>query len=132
MESKVDVLVIGGGPAGIVSAITARKYYPEKRIVVMKNIEKGVIPCGIPYMFASLKNPEENKLGNAPLENNNIEVIVDEAKYLDRSNKTVYTQSNNAYHYEKLIIATGSHPVLPPIPGISKKGVYPILKDMKR
>jgi len=28
MEKKVDVLVVGGGPAGIVSAVTAREYYP--------------------------------------------------------------------------------------------------------
>jgi len=63
MEEKVDILVLGGGPAGIVSAITAREYYPTKRISLIKNIEEGVIPCGIPYMFASLKNPDENKLG---------------------------------------------------------------------
>jgi hypothetical protein len=67
MGKKVDVLVIGGGPAGIISAVTARKYYPAKKISLIKNIENGVIPCGIPYMFASLNSPEENKLGNAPL-----------------------------------------------------------------
>jgi pyruvate/2-oxoglutarate dehydrogenase complex dihydrolipoamide dehydrogenase (E3) component len=31
MEEKVDILVIGGGSAGIVSAVTARKYYPAKK-----------------------------------------------------------------------------------------------------
>ena len=84
MGRNVDMMVIGGGPAGIVSAVTARKYYPAKRISLMKNVEKGVIPCGIPYMFASLKSPDENKLGNAPLEKNNIDVIVDEAINIDR------------------------------------------------
>jgi pyruvate/2-oxoglutarate dehydrogenase complex dihydrolipoamide dehydrogenase (E3) component len=32
MNKKVDVLVIGAGPAGIISAVTARKYYPAKKI----------------------------------------------------------------------------------------------------
>jgi len=130
MERKVDILVIGGGPAGIVSAVTARKYYPAKKISLIKNIEKGVIPCGIPYMFASLKSPDENKLGNAPLEKNNIDVIVDEAIKIDRKEKIVVTKTNKRHGYEKLILATGSSPIAPPIPGISKKGVYPIYKDM--
>jgi NADPH-dependent 2,4-dienoyl-CoA reductase/sulfur reductase-like enzyme len=130
VEEKVDILVIGGGPAGIVSAVTARKYYPSKKISLMKNIEKGVIPCGIPYMFASLNSPDENKLGNAPLEKNNINVIVDEAVTIDRKEKVVVTKTSKRYGYEKLILATGSSPIAPPIPGISKKGVYPIYKDM--
>ena len=130
MEEKVDILVIGGGPAGIVSAVTARKYYSSKKISLMKNIEKGVIPCGIPYMFASLKSPDENELGNTPLEKNDIDVIVDEAIKIDRQEKVVVTKTNKRYVYEKLILATGSSPIVPPIPGIGKKGVYPIYKDM--
>lgn len=130
MEEKVDILVIGGGPAGIVSAVTARKYYPDKKIFLMKDVEKGVIPCGIPYMFASLKNPEENKLANTPLEKNNINVIVDEAIKIERKEKVVVTKSGKRYGYEKLILAIGSSPIAPPIPGINKKGVHTIYKDM--
>ena len=130
MEEKVDILVIGGGPAGIISAVTAKKYYADKKILVMKSIENGVIPCGIPYMFASLKNPEENKLGNAALEKNNINVTVDEAIKISCDNKTVTTKNKKTYRYEKLILAVGSLPVIPPIPGIDKKGIYPIFKDM--
>ena len=130
MEEKVDILVIGGGPAGIVSAVTARKYYPAKKISLMKDVEKGAIPCGIPYMFASLKSPDENILGNTPLEKNNIGVIVDEAIKVERKEKIVVTETSKRYGYEKLILATGSSPIAPPIPGISKKGVYPIYKDM--
>jgi len=130
MERKVDVLVIGAGPAGIISAVTARKYYPTKKIAVMKSIDKGVIPCGIPYMFASLKNPDENKLGNAALEKNNVDIVVDEAIKIDRSKKTVTTKNDQTFFYEKLVLATGAVPIVPPIDGNDKEGVYPLYKDM--
>ena len=120
MEKKVDILVIGAGPAGIVSAITARNYYPKKKITVIKSIDKGVIPCGIPYMFASLDNPDDNKVGNAPLEKNNVDVVVDEAVKIDRAEKVVTTGKGRRYCYEKLVLAVGSTPVIPRIKGIDK------------
>ena len=131
MEKKVDILVIGGGPAGIVSALTSHKYYPDKQILVIKSVDKGAIPCGIPYMLASLKNPGENALGNAPVEKNDIEVIVDEAVKVDRNKKIVSTKNGDKYFYEKLILAIGSKPIMPPIPGIDKEGIYPIHKGME-
>jgi NADH oxidase (H2O2-forming) len=130
MNKKTDILVVGAGPAGVVSAVTARKYYPSKKIVVIKDIENGVIPCGIPYMFASLNNPEENKLGMSSLENNNIEIVVDTVVKINRKEKTADTASNARYSYEKLVLAIGSMPLILPIKGIDKQGVYPIDKEM--
>ena len=130
MERKTDVLVVGGGPAGIITAVTARKYYPDKDIVVMKDVEHGVIPCGIPYMFASLKNPDENKLGNAALDNNKIDCVIDMAVKIDKEKKSVLTDKGDTYFYDKLVLAVGSTPVNLPIPGIDKKGVYSIPKDL--
>ncbi|MEA3421904.1 MAG: FAD-dependent oxidoreductase, partial [Acidobacteriota bacterium] len=130
MERKTDILVVGGGPAGVISAITTHRYYPQKKILLIKSVGKGVIPCGIPYMLSSLKNPEENILGNASLEKNNIGVVVDEIVKVDREGKSVYTKNKDSYSYEKLILAIGSEPIIPPIPGIEKKGIYPVHKDM--
>jgi len=130
MNEKMDVLVIGGGPAGIISAVTTRKYYPDKKITLMKDVKNGCIPCGIPYMFSSLKNPDENKLGNAALEKNNIDLVIDEALRINRNKKEVITKNGDKYTYDKLILAIGSIPITPPIPGIDKEGVYTIYKDM--
>ncbi|MEJ2307075.1 MAG: NAD(P)/FAD-dependent oxidoreductase [candidate division WOR-3 bacterium] len=130
MSKKVDVLVIGGGPAGTISAVTTKKYYPDKKITLIKDVENGCIPCGIPYMFSSLKNPDENKLGNAALEKNKIDLEIDEAISINRGKKEVTTKTGNTYTYGKLILAIGSTPITPPIPGIDKEGVYAIYKDM--
>ena len=130
MPEKTDVLVIGAGPAGVVSAVTAKKYYPSKSVTVMKDIKDGVIPCGIPYMFSSLANPEENKLGMDSLEKNGVNIVIDRASRIDRKKKTVETEGNKIFSYEKLILAVGSTPLVLPIQGIDKAGVYPIHKEM--
>jgi len=130
MNKKTDVLVIGGGPAGVVSAITARRYYPSKHIVVMRDIQEGVIPCGIPYMFASLNDPEDNRLAMTSLERNNVDMVIDRAVSINRKEKYVETEKKDKYSYEKLVIAVGSKPIILPIKGIEKEGVYKIKKDM--
>ncbi|MDD5422335.1 MAG: FAD-dependent oxidoreductase [Candidatus Omnitrophota bacterium] len=130
MPNKTDILVVGAGPAGIVCALTAKKYYPDKNVTVIRNIANGVIPCGIPYMFASLNNPDDNKLGMASLENNGIKTVVDEVTGINRKEKRVETAGKTDYVYEKLVLATGSMPLILPIKGIDKDGVYPINKEM--
>jgi len=127
---EYDIIVVGGGPAGIISAVTSRKYNPEKKILLLKSIKEGVIPCGIPYMFTTLKNPEDNKLGNLPLEKNKIDLEVDEVIDINKRNKLIKTKNNHEFKYKKLVLAMGSIPIVPLIPGIEKKGVYPIHKEM--
>ncbi len=127
---KKGVVVIGGGPAGMVSALTAHRYYPEKDITLIKNVEKGVIPCGIPYMVSSMGNPEENGLSMLPLEKAGIEIIMDEVKKINRKEKSVSTEEGNDFPYEKLVLALGSKPFIPPILGVEKEGIYQIEKEM--
>lgn len=129
MAEKEDIIVIGGGPAGVVSVVTARRYYPNKKILLIRKVENGVVPCGIPYMFASLKNPGENRTGDAPFEKHNIGLLIDEVTNIDSKDKTVKTKTGKEYTYEKLILAIGSKPIIPPIPGIEKEGIYVIYKD---
>ena len=46
-----DVLIIGGGPAGGVCAMTAKMNYPDKEILVIREFEVQLVPCAIPYIF---------------------------------------------------------------------------------
>jgi NADPH-dependent 2,4-dienoyl-CoA reductase/sulfur reductase-like enzyme len=57
-------------------------------------------------------------------------VVIDEAVKIDRGLKVVETKNNKKFCYEKLILATGSLPVILRIPGIDKEGIYPIFKEM--
>ena len=128
---KTDILIIGGGPAGIVAAVTARKSNLTKKIVLVREKEKSIIPCGIPYIFNRLDSVEKDLMPDKPLERNNIDLLIDEAIKIDTTNKKVFFKSGNELTFEKLILATGSKPTLIPIEGIDKKGVWHIKKDFE-
>jgi NAD(P)H-dependent nitrite reductase large subunit/NAD(P)H-dependent nitrite reductase small subunit len=48
----------------------------------------------------------------------------DRAAEIDRKRKFVHSNSGVRIHYDKVILATGSYPFVPPIPGIRKTGVF--------
>lgn len=126
---ETDVLIIGGGPAGLVTANTARAYYPEKRITLVRKVSRAVVPCGIPYIFHRLGSVEKDLISDGGLEANDIQLVVDEAVKLDPQNHHVTLAREGEISYEKLVLATGSTPVRPPIPGATKQGVFVIEKD---
>lgn len=43
-----DVIVIGASAAGATAALTARKHYPQKSILMVRDVKNVPIPCGIP------------------------------------------------------------------------------------
>ena len=130
MKNKYDIIIIGGGPGGVISAVTSRMYNPDKNILLIKDISQGVIPCGIPYMFTTLKSPEDNAMGNMPLDKNKIDLKIDKVVKINKKEKQIFTENNSCIKYDKLVLAIGSNPIIPRIKGIEKKGVYPIYKEM--
>ncbi|MBA7475714.1 NADH oxidase [subsurface metagenome] len=128
---KTDVVIVGGSAAGLTTAITARRHYPNKKILLIRREKLVPIPCGIPYIFGTVGSPQKNLMPDTALEKHNVEFIIDDVTELDREKKTVQTKSGEEVGYDKLVLATGSLPMMPPIPGFDKENVYPVHKDVE-
>ena len=127
---QADIVVVGGSAAGLTAGITARRHYPDKKILLVRQEKQVLIPCGIPYIFGTVEGPQKNLIGDAVLAKNGIELLLAEATDIDREKKVLHTTEGDV-GYERLIIATGSRPAMPPIPGFDLDGVYAIVKDVE-
>ena len=128
---EADVVVVGGSAAGLTAAITARRRYPEKSILLIRKEKLVPIPCGIPYIFGTLGSPQKNLIPDTPLEKNSVDILLDEVVELAPGDQRLKTRSGTDIGYKKLVLATGSLPMMPPIPGFEKKNVFPVYKDVE-
>ena len=127
---RYDVVIIGASAGGIASAIAARRFYPDKSVLVIKREETEVISCGIPYVFGTFGSVDDDILpAEMFLEPLGVEVLVDEVTGIDPKTKTVRTKSGRQISWEKLVIATGSRPAQPKVPGSELEGVYTVSKN---
>ncbi len=122
------ILVIGGSAAGLKAAITARKMHKEVDIKLIRKDKRALVPCGIPYIFETIGSVEKNFLPDEPLSKNNVDIIVDEVTSIDRDKKTV-TAKGGTFGYDKLILAVGSSPVVPPVGGVNLENIHTIQKN---
>lgn len=127
---KTDLLIIGGSAGGILTATIARQSYEDIDITVIRETKTVMVPCGIPYIYGTLHSSKKNVIPDNGLVDRNIHLIVDQATKINREQKTVTTKSNGVIAYKKLVLATGSLPVVPTfIQGYDLENVFPITKD---
>ena len=128
---KTDVLVIGGSAAGMVVALTGKSNWPEKSFTLIKKQKEMMVPCGIPYIFGTLENSNQNIMPvDAMMEKNGITSLVDEVTAIDKEAKTVTTASGEVFGFDKLVIATGFRPYKAKwLAGSNKENVFVIPKD---
>ena len=129
MKQQYPIVVVGGSAAGLTAAITARRHNPGKDILMVRTEKQVLIPCGIPYIFGTVGSPDKNLIPDAVLEKNGIELLLAEATDIDREAQVLHTTEGDV-SYERLIIATGSRPAMPPIPGFDLDGVFAVVKDV--
>ncbi len=114
-------IIIGAGPAGVVAAETLRKLDPEAQIAIIGDEpEPPYSRMAIPYYL--IDNIEESgtylRDPKAHFGTQNIEVVQQRVDSIDTAGKSVTLADGSSRNYDKLLIATGSTPVSPPIPGL--------------
>lgn len=139
----MHLVVIGGDAAGMSAASRARRHLPTLEITVLeKTGDVSYSACGMPYNIAD-ENRDMGDLVVRPAhvfeEKQNITVRTGhQAKKIDIIRKTVSGTTDDGAPfecgYDKLCIATGASPVVPDIPGVDLRGVFPLknLEDGKK
>ncbi|MDD4384320.1 MAG: FAD/NAD(P)-binding oxidoreductase [Bacteroidales bacterium] len=127
---KTNILIIGGGASGLQAAITAKSNYPDKSVVVVRQEDKVLVPCGIPYIFGSLHTSDKNILPDKMLTDVGVEIKIAEVTKVDNENKTCELGTGEKIYFEKLVFATGSIPTVPKwLKGGNLENVFIIPKD---
>jgi len=125
----VDVVIIGGGRAGFAAAMSARNTYPDKSVAIVRREETAVIPCGIPYTMHRLDAVEDDILPDAPLVKAGVHIVI--GQVARRDGKILRLADGEPVRFDKLVIAGGSGPSVPPIPGADKGGVLVVRKELE-
>ncbi|MEA2054963.1 MAG: FAD-dependent oxidoreductase [Candidatus Thermoplasmatota archaeon] len=127
---KTDVVVIGGSAAGIVAAVTGKSSYPEKDFILVREEEKAIVPCGIPYIFGSLESSDKDMLPDGTVTKAGVNLKIGKVTAIDRENKICRLNDGTEIEFEKLVMATGSIPKVPGwLKGVDLENVFMIPKN---
>ena len=120
-------VIIGAGPSGVIAAETLRKVDSTSSVIMVGDESEA------PYSRMALPYYLTNKIDESGtyLRKNadhyidkKIDVIRDRVSKIDTKAKLLKLDNHSAIEYDKLLIATGSHPVSPPIDGMELPGIH--------
>ena len=121
-------VILGAGPAGVIAAETIRKHAPADDIVVVGDEpEAPYSRMAIPYLLMGNVGEEGTHLRHTPGHFERLGIVVKRgarATGVDIAARTVALADGSTLRYDRLLIATGSSPASPPIPGIRSPGVH--------
>jgi NAD(P)H-nitrite reductase large subunit len=121
-------VILGAGPAGVIAAETIRKHAPNDQIVIVGDEpEAPYSRMAIPYLLIGNVGEEGTHLRHG--KDHYVKLRIDlkrgvRAKAVDIDKKSVALDDGSTLVYDRLLIATGSSPASPPIPGIKSAGVH--------
>lgn len=114
-------IILGNGPAGVVAAETLRRAAPADDILLVGNEpEPPYSRMAIPYLLEGNIDEAGTYLRKSASHFDSlcIRQKCGRAVALNVDKRTVLFDDGHFEPYDRLLIATGSHPVRPPIPGI--------------
>ncbi len=114
-------IILGNGPAGVVAAETLRRAAPGDDILLVGNEDAPPYSrMAIPYLLEGNIDERGTYLRKADdhFAKLRIRQRRGRAVAVDTGKRTILFDDGHFEPYDRLLVATGSHPVRPPIPGI--------------
>jgi len=122
-------VILGAGPAGVIAAETIRKHAPQDDILIVGDEpEAPYSRMAIPYLLMGNVGEEGTHLRHSAGHFDKLGIVVKRgirAQAIDTAKHMVALSDGSSVRYDRLLIATGSSPASPPIPGIHAAGVHP-------
>jgi NADPH-dependent 2,4-dienoyl-CoA reductase/sulfur reductase-like enzyme/rhodanese-related sulfurtransferase len=138
MDIKKKFLIIGGGACGPKAAARARRLDANANITMVQDeVYTSYAACGLPYFISgAVKSGNELMVRNAEAfkKISNVDVLIHtRADSIDRSAHKLHVTNlpdgqTYTLDYDKLVLATGADPIMPPIKGINLQGVHVLKK----
>ena len=130
-------VILGAGPAGVIAAETIRKHAPQDTITLVGDeAEPPYSRMAIPYLLMGNIDEAGTYLRKSPSHFADLKInqLFAHAVSVDIAIKSVALSTGENLSYDRLLIATGSRPARPPIPGIDSAGVHPCwtLEDARK
>lgn len=122
----MQYLIIGAGPAGVNAAETLRKTDSEASIRILGDEpEPPYSRMAIPYLLMGQIEEQGTHLREHEdhFSSLNIEVAQTRVAGIDPPAHVVRLEDGGLLDYDRLLIATGSSPSLPPLPGVNGSNV---------
>ncbi len=119
-------VIVGTGPAGVIAADTLRKLDPQCVITLIGDEpEPPYSRMAIPYYLAGKINESGTYLRKQPdyFNQRRIEIRHDRVDSVAPSMHRLKLQSGGELGYDKLLLATGSTPLSPPVEGVHHERV---------
>ncbi|MBL7006404.1 MAG: FAD-dependent oxidoreductase [Spirochaetia bacterium] len=117
---KFEIIVVGGGPAAIT---LAKMLGSKKKMAVIRPENYSMIYCAMPYVIEGLIEIEKTLKKDELVTGSGAELIRSTVTKIDFTHKKVTLLDSSELSFDKLIIATGAVPFIPPVPGSTLKGV---------
>lgn len=130
-------LIVGCGAAGVSAAQAIRECDRDASIVMLtKQKQLPYSLCSLPTVLAGEISPlKVVRFRRGYFNDLNVDLRLEtEVTKLVPKDKKVVLSNGRKLEYDKLLVATGSVPLVPPIEGLDKKGVFTLtgLEDIRR
>ncbi|ABO51470.1 FAD-dependent pyridine nucleotide-disulfide oxidoreductase [Desulforamulus reducens MI-1] len=126
------VLIVGGVAGGASAAARLRRLDEDAEIILFERGEYiSFANCGLPYYLGGVIKERENLLvqtvqGMQERFNVDIRIKSEVTKILRETKEVEVLSQGKTYResYDYLVLSPGADPILPPIPGIQREGIY--------